>query len=310
MRPWVTRRRFLQAVALGGSAIASPVLARTSWRVQGADRGTLRLVFYADIHADTAPETSRALEMAAAAINAQKPDLALCGGDMIAGGMTARPDQAARRWDVYMAMRAAIKAEHHAVIGNHDLVGLRPADGTDPETDPRKMFRQRMGQRRTYRAFDALGYRFVLLDTVYLVREGDLYEGRVSDAQLAWLREMLSATPVGMPIVVMLHIPLLTNFFTVTRGATFAAPSNRVVTNNTALLKLFAGHNLVLVLQGHLHVSEAVQWRGTTFLTGGAVCGNWWKGAYFGTAEGINTITLTGDRIDWEYIDYGWTMRR
>ena len=308
--PGFSRRGFLTSIAAGGSLMASPVFARTSWRIQGAERGDLRMVFYTDIHADTAPETSRALDLATSAINAQKADLVLCGGDLIAGGFTARPDQAAPRWDVYRSMTRAIEAEHHAVIGNHDLVGVRPADGSAPATDPRQDVKQRLGLSRTYRSFDALGYRFILLDSVRISDGAHLYDGWVSAEQVAWVRDVLSSIPVGTPIVLMLHMPLLTTFFNATQGATFQAQANRVVINNTEVLKLFAGHNLILVLQGHLHVTEAVQWRGTTFLTGGAVCGNWWRGSYFDTVEGINTITLRGDRIEWEYIDYGWNARR
>lgn len=306
----VSRRSFLKSIAVGGSLIASPGLARTSWPIQGSERGDLRLVFYTDIHADAAPETSHAMAMAAAAINAQKPDLVLCGGDLIAGGFTSRPDQAAPRWDAYMTMMRAIEAEHHAVIGNHDLVGVRPADGSAAASDPRRDFVRRLGLSRTYGSFDALGYRFILLESVRISDAAHLYDGWVSSEQTEWIRNLLASVAVGTPIVLLLHMPLLTTFFSATQGGTFQAPPNRVVINTTEVLNLFAEHNLILVLQGHLHVTEAVQWRGTTFLTGGAVCGNWWKGTYFDTSEGINTITLRGDRIDWDYVDYGWTARR
>jgi len=70
-----------------------------------------------------------------------------------------------------------------------------------------------------------------------------------------------------------------------------------------------AGTNRILVLQGHLHVSELLHWRGATFITGGAVCANWWRGPYFGTEEGFNAINLRRDRVEREYIDYGWQAR-
>ena len=95
-----------------------------------------------------------------------------------------------------------------------------------------------------------------------------------------------------------------------TKGATFQAKPNRVVVNNTDVLALFAEHNLVLALQGHLHVSERLRWRSTTFITGGAVSGKWWRGPYFGTEEGFNAITFRRDRVEWEYLDYGWRARR
>ena len=301
-----SRRALLGALGAAGAVIAAPGLARTSWRIRGAGRGALRLVFYTDIHAGAEPPGSDALGMAAAAINAQEPDLVLCGGDLIAGGFDARADAVAPRWDAYTGMARAIEAEHHAVIGNHDLVGARPADGSPPAADPRSEFRRHLGVGRTYDTFDALGYRFVLLDSLRISDAPHMYDGWVSAEQRGWLRGLLSRTPRDQPLVVVLHMPLLTAFFAATEGGTAPAPRNRVVINNTEVLALFADHNLVLVLQGHLHVSEAVQWRGTTFLTGGAICGSWWHGSYHGTAEGFSAITLTEDRLDWDYVDYGW----
>lgn len=305
----LARRRFLASMAAGGSLIASSALARASWSIRGSGPEALRLVFYTDIHADTKPETSTALDMAIEAINAQKADLVLCGGDLIAGGFEATPDEVAPRWDTYMRMARGIEGEHHAVIGNHDLVGARPADGSAAAPDPRLDFKQRLGRSRTYETFDALGYRFILLDSLRISDEAHMYDGWVSTEQREWLRELLSSTAFDVPIVLVLHMPLLTGFFSATEGATFEAQPNRVVINKSDVLGLFSGHNLVLVLQGHLHVTEALRWRGTTFLTGGAISGGWWRGSYFGTGAGFSAITLRDDRIDWEYLGYGWNTR-
>lgn len=306
----ISRRALLESLGASSILLASPALARTSWGIRGSGRGVLRLVFYTDIHATANSRTSTALSMAAEAINAQNADLVLCGGDLIAGGFNARPNDVAPRWDAYTAMARAIEAEHHTVIGNHDLVGARPEDGSQPAPDPRLEFRRRLGVSRTYATFDALGYRFILLDSLRISDAPHMYDGWVSSEQRDWIRGLLSRTPSNMPIVILLHMPLLTAFFAATRGATFQAQPNRVVINNIEVLELFTDHNLILVLQGHLHVSEVVQWRGTTFLTGGAVCGNWWRGSYFDTAEGFSAITLRDDRIDWEYIGYGWNARQ
>ncbi len=128
--------------------------------------------------------------------------------------------------------------------------------------------------------------------------------------QREWIKEELSRIPPETPIVIVLHIPLLTAFYSATKGTTFQAKPNRVVVNNTEVLALFAEHNLVLVLQGHLHVSELLRWRRTTFITGGAISGKWWRGPYFGTEAGFNAITLRRNRVEWEYIEYGWQARR
>ncbi len=89
-----------------------------------------------------------------------------------------------------------------------------------------------------------------------------------------------------------------------------AAPPNRVVENNTEVLEAFNGHNLHLVLQGHMHAKELIRWRDTTFITGGAVSGKWWRGPWHGTGEGFNIVTLRSDQIEWDYVEYGWRARR
>src|SRR5690606_12989041 len=115
--------------------------------------------------ARTEPEIGGAMAIAADAINARSPDLVLCGGDLIAGGFHSSSDAVAPRWDAYMSMAGTSAGEHHAVIGNHDLVGVRPRDGAASASDPRLDFRQRLGVDRTYGAFEALGYHFLLLDS-------------------------------------------------------------------------------------------------------------------------------------------------
>ena len=310
MIPRPSRRRFLQSLAASSVMVASPALGRLAWTIQGAERGVLRLVFYTDVHARTEWETSTAVMMAANAINAYEGDLVLGGGDLITDGFDSTLEEVAPRWDVYMAMHNGIQGDLHAVIGNHDLVGVLPRGGSPPIKDPRLEFKHHLGLSRTYYSFDALGYHFVLLDSMRISGDKYKYHGWVSLEQREWIKEDLARISHATPIVLLLHIPLVTAFFNSTKGATFQASPNRVTVNNVEVLELFAKHNLVLVLQGHSHVKELLRWRNTTFLTGGAVCARWWRGPYHGTEEGFNVITLHHDHIEWDYIDYGWQARR
>ena len=60
------------------------------------------------------------------------------------------------------------------------------------------------------------------------------------------------------------------------------------------------------VLQGHTHIREKVIYRDCQFLTSGAVCGNWWKGAREGHPEGFAVITVRNGQVDWRYETYGF----
>jgi 3',5'-cyclic AMP phosphodiesterase CpdA len=301
-----TRRDFLMAAGL--AACGLPGCA--SWTARGAADQTLRMVFFSDVHARTEWQTPVAMAQAAAAINARGPELIVAGGDVITDGFQSAAATVAPRWQAYREMHRALNGRVEPVLGNHDLVAADPDDGSPASPDPRAEFRAHFGLARTYRSFEASGYHFILLDSI-VVSDDDLrYHGRIDDTQLAWLERDLATVEPEAPIVVATHIPLLTSFYQATDGATAAAPANRVVGNNREVLELFDGHNLLLVLQGHLHVDEMVRWRETTFITGGAVCGKWWRGAWHGTPEGFGVLTLRPDRVDWEYVTYGWVARR
>jgi len=81
-----------------------------------------------------------------------------------------------------------------------------------------------------------------------------------------------------------------------------------VVSNSKEVLELFKGHNLKLVLQGHLHFYEDIYVEGIHFITGGAVCSAWWTGKFNGLEEGFLRIDVKGDDFSTEYIDYGWEV--
>jgi len=303
-----TRISRREMMALTGLALAG-LPARAAWPA-GGTASPFRIVFFTDVHARTEWQTPRALELASQAINAHRADLVIAGGDLITDGFQSAAETVQPRWQVYLEMHRALAPRVEPVIGNHDLVAAIPEDGTAPSSDPRRQFRSAFSLDRTYRAFDAGGARIFLLDSIDVVGGEDKYHGRVGEAQLGWLSDELERTDPATPIILATHLPLLTGFFQATRGAAEAAPSNRVVVNNREVLELFEEHNLLLVLQGHLHVDEMLRWRGTTFITGGAVSGKWWRGPWHGTDAGYGVITIRADRVEWEYHGYGWKARR
>ena len=306
----ITRRQFLAGMTAGLGFLAGGSLVKRSWATAGSEKGSLRLVFYTDIHTRTEWETPLALEKAAHAINVTNPDLVNAGGDLITDGFQSSAASVEPRWQAYMRMHRAIKTDLYPTIGNHDLVAAIPEDRSLPALDPRADYLSHMRLDRTYYSFNAVGYHFVVLDSIRVTGGKLHYQGMISSEQLEWMKHDLSRIHASTPVVLVTHMPLLTAFFSATEGATFAAKANRVVTNNLEVLKLIENYNVILVLQGHLHISELIRWRDITFIVGGAVSGQWWRGPWHGTQEGFNLLTLTGNRVDWEYIEYGWEARR
>ena len=53
-----------------------------------------------------------------------------------------------------------------------------------------------------------------------------------------------------------------------------------------ALMDVLAAHHVKLVVSGHIHLVDRVEYRGMPFVCDGAVSGNWWKGPRDGHPEG------------------------
>lgn len=304
-----SRRQFLHTAGLAGVSALFGLPAKAGWAATGASEGNLRMVFFTDVHAHTKWRAPQAMAAAAKAINAEHPELVIGGGDLIYDGFEVAAATAEPQWDAYMTMHEAIRAPVEPIVGNHDLTAVKPDDGSKPSTDPRAVFRGKFGLERTWRRVDAGGYRFFLLDSVEVSDDELQYHGGISSEQLAWLRSELDRTDTDTPIVVATHIPFLSAIPQATKGAMVPLEANHLVVNNRETLELFAEHNLLLVLQGHLHAEEMLRWRGTTFITSGAVCGNKWRGPKYGTPEGFGVLDLRPDRVEWKYKSYGWKAR-
>jgi 3',5'-cyclic-AMP phosphodiesterase len=79
-----------------------------------------------------------------------------------------------------------------------------------------------------------------------------------------------------------------------------------VVANSRDVLPIFKEHNVLAVLQGHLHINEVDTFKGIPYVTCGAVCGNWWHGTHEGTPEGFTVVSLRDGKISWRYETYGF----
>jgi hypothetical protein len=194
-------------------------------------------------------------------------------------------------------------------MGNHEIYGIYEVSGADT-TNPEygeKMFEKRLG--KLYSSFDHKGWKFMILNSVENTGRNS-YIGKIDDAQIEWIKDELRNTDPKVPIVISTHIPFITASTQRHVGTTVANDSSSVIYNGKEVLDLFKGHNLKLVLQGHLHSIEDIYIDGTHFVTGGAVSGAWWQGPNVGTEEGYMLIRVKNNNISWDYIDYGWDVKK
>jgi hypothetical protein len=297
----MNRRNFLSL--MGGTAAAAAMPSGGRAFGAGLDE-EFSFIFLTDCHEQPELDGIHGTGLAMREARTIKADFAIEGGDHVFDALGVSKERATQLFDLYGKTEQDLGLKVHHTIGNHDCFGVYTASGV-PTSDPeygKKMYAERFGP--TYYSFQHKGVHFVVLDSIGITSDR-FYEARMDDDQLAWLGKELAGVAAGEPIVVVTHIPLVTAVPSYTIPTPQAAHGNGFV-NGPAAIKLFEGHNVLAVLQGHTHVNEEVVWHGVPYLTSGAVCGNWWHGTRLGTPEGFTVVTIAGGKLSTRYVPTGF----
>ncbi len=285
-----------------------------------ANGNPYRVVFATDSHLMLNNQL-RSEEGIAAALSAMeslrpRPDLILFGGDLTHESPQLDFPAAEQLIDRFLkTWKNHTDLPTLFTFGNHDLVGTK--NSSVSHTDPRfgkGLFRMRLELERTFYAVRKGGWRFILLDDVLPEPDGS-YVGEFVEEQLSFLRSELEAD-AQIPTVLCGHIPsvsVLPNLSicgqTKIDGANFVTPASLLAHNASDLHHVLneSKANVKLILAGHLHHLEQIQIDGVLYINGGAICGNWWKGAQMGCPEGFMVLDLSSDgNVAAEYRSYGW----
>lgn len=294
----LTRRKFGQ---LTGAAALGFVWARLEWSV-ASSLPPLRIAFYTDVHAMPDLTDGASLDRAAAAINASGADAIIAGGDMIHRGHVSAAADCPPRFALYKEFLSKLPPGVEHVPGNHDLAGARPQDGSPATDNPWGLWSEQLGISQINRSFERAGYTFIILDTLEIVPEKAVYRGCTGPDRLAWLRAEVESAPSDQPLILCLHIPVVSKFVD-SRTAAGETPSPSLqVTDAEEIFRIFSHRKLAAVLQGHVHVKERMDANGVPVLTGGAIAGAWWKGENEGTPRGFARIEIKDGKLTWEYI--------
>ncbi|MCU1222260.1 MAG: metallophosphoesterase [Edaphobacter sp.] len=296
-----TRRQFLTLLgATGLSAAITPSV----FAAPPAEPFTF--LFLTDAHIQ--PELNAAIgtDMAFKRARTIKADFAINGGDHVFDSLAVPKQRALALFDLYGKTEQDLGLKVHHTIGNHDVVGIYPASGVTP-ADPiygKKLFEDRLG--KLFYSFDHKGHHFIVLDSIGIT-EDRAYEGRIDADQLKWLAADLAALPAKTPIIVSVHIPLVTAFNSYVPVPSTPVPHHGLsVINSDEVIRLFEGRNVLGVLQGHTHINETVLWKGVPYITSGAVSGNWWRGTRLGTPGGFTVVTVANNKLTTRYETYGF----
>ena len=292
----LNRRDFLSLSAATLAASALPAFAAPAF---------FDFLFITDCHLQSELDAVHGTDMAMRLARSTKADFAIQGGDHVFDALAVPKFRATQLFDQYGKTEQDLGLKVHHVIGNHDIFGIYPESGAGPADRGygKQMFADRFGP--TFYSFDHKGHHFIVLDSVGITPDHH-YESRIDDDQLTWLERDLKAQPAATPIIVSTHIPLVTAVFSYAApGSSKAVPPIPFI-NGPAAIKLFEGHNVLGVLQGHTHVNERVEWHGIPYITSGAVCGNWWKGTRMGTPEGFTVATVAHGKLTTRYQPTGF----
>jgi 3',5'-cyclic-AMP phosphodiesterase len=298
------RRDFLNL--LGGSAAAAAIGTNTAFAAPKPEG--FGFLFLTDTHLQPELNAAQGCDMAFKKARGVKADFALQGGDHVFDTMDVSKERAVSLFDLYAKTEQDLGLKLYHTCGNHDCFGVS-SKGKTSESDQlygKKMFEEHFG--RAYYSFDHKGVHFMVLDSVQPLPGGMGYEGRIDEAQLAWIADDLGKLSATTPVIVSTHIPLVTAYESYVK-ATADGKTKRgslSVINSDLVVKQFEGRNVLGVLQGHTHIWETVTWHGVPYITGGAVSGNWWKGTHMGTAEGYTVVCVENGKMSTRYETYGF----
>ncbi len=305
----VSRRDLLAGAASLGLAAG---LGSTALPSYGPFGRKFRFIHLTDLHIQPELGAADGVAMAVQKINSlrTRPDFIITGGDHVMDCLTAAPPRANLQFNILIEALKPLEMPVYATIGNHDVYGWsssRHVTEKDPEYG-KQLFVDEFAKAPLYRSFDHLGWHFIILDCIQT--KGFNWKLAIDDTQLTWLKADLERVQMR-PTVVTLHAPVLTAFMQYWQGTTVRIGDNLILHNGRELQALFAQHNVRVVLQGHTHVVEEVEYCGTKYITGGSISGEWWTGKRLGVhPEGFMIYDVCGDLIHKHYIPYGWVARK
>jgi 3',5'-cyclic-AMP phosphodiesterase len=264
-------------------------------------------VFMTDIHVNPLKNAPKGFQQAIDTVNKLKPDFVITGGDLVWDVLGQTRGGADSLYRMYTGLMKGFKMPVHNTVGNHELFALynKDIDTLDPDYNE-GMFRRYIGN--PWQSFDYKGWHFITLKSIEPTSTRGYY-GRINPVQLEWLRQDLAKVDDKTPVVVSVHIPLISAYDQWLKGGQQVNNDGTVITNGKEVLDLLRKKNLKLVLQGHLHCYEDLYMDGVHFITGGAVSAGWWGGPIGKMEEGFMLIRVYGDQIRSEYVDYGWQVK-
>jgi len=266
---------------------------RADFRLEPIDQpDRFDLVFIADMHLERREFSIPKFKASLEEINGLEPAPAFlwAQGDIcLQGGMGKE----------YVECLAVAEMPVRNGAGNHEMMLKHP--------NPRDDFERLFGP--TYYSFDWGPAHCIVLDGNKPIPHEEGWKavhGAVEASEMAWLAADLAAQPPGKPIIVGVHIPIVSSYPERRQHSPKNAPYWEV-TNDESLTELFSRHGVRLVLQGHMHENERQTVGGVEYVESISLSGSWWKaGEGFergvdGCPRGYRVVSVDGTRVTHRY---------
>lgn len=313
----MNRRTLLKQTALGMLAGSfTGIRSFAAGNNAAGKKRVLRFAHLTDVHME--PEMNAPAGLAACLHHLQgqkdQPSFILNTGDCIFDALKQPKERVETQWKLWsdiFKQDNSLPIEY--CIGNHDCWGF------GQKNDPlygKKYAQEKMNLAMPYRSFDKAGWHFIILDSIQPKQDGSWYTCQLDEAQFAWLQQDLAATPSSTPVLIASHAPIVSAATVVVDDKVkgdqgYVLGLGSMHTDSARLVSLFDQHpNIKLCLSGHIHLYEQITYNGVTYISNGAVSGNWWKGIRYRTDNGYALLNLYSDgSFDNEYIPYGWKVQ-
>ncbi|MFO0857494.1 MAG: metallophosphoesterase [Phycisphaerales bacterium] len=305
-------------------------------------RRLIRVAHMTDFHIQPERKADEGVRMALDSIHAMsdKPDVIVTGGDLVMDSFDQQRPRTDQLWKLYTdAIREHCKIPVVHCLGNHDIWGWNKAKSKTTGTEMgwgKKNAIDLLGLPNSYYSTmlpsrSGASVKLIVLDSVQS-DGGDGYVGGLDDAQFEWLKGELAATPSTTTILAVTHVPvlhaatLLRDSEVPTKEIGWHIAAGETYLDSRRVVNLFQRYpNAKLVMSGHIHMHERLEYAGMTYINGGAVCGSWWRAETklmqqregdtpeaLGAPSprslpGYSIIDVNADGpIVWEYRTYGW----
>jgi Icc protein len=299
----MNRRNFLRGSGLAAAACAAGGISARGDDVTRPVRGMpggFTFAFFTDVHIEPEMDAPEGTALAMEVMNASEAEFAICGGDHVFDALSANKSRIVEQYALYAEAEKALKIPVRHVLGNHDVAGLDTGMSSHDPVYGKAMFEKTFNT-PTYYSFLHKGVNFIVLDSILI--SGRSWVPMIAESQVAWLEKELEKQ-AGLPTIVISHVPLATSIASYCRGSSSSVYDP--VANSSQILPLLERYGVMVLLQGHTHIVESVRHHGIEYLTGGAVCGAWWRGAQFGDREGVTLVTVEDGSISSRYVPTGF----